>query len=262
MESKEERIRKLYESLFRLTDDQFSLVETITLQLSQPYHIIERLLASDLINECMLHTLGDAIRIHHCFSKEPLSKDRFEYALERAANLCGNAAELASKGNPGHDITVNGFKYSLKTEASKDIRRDFIHISKFMELGRGDWDLDTQRNRYFKHTEAYDRVLIFRCLSKAVSNWHYELVEIPKSILLEAISGKLRVAEKSKQNPKPFYCLVYDEKQELKYQLYFDGGTERKLQVQSLRKSLCTVHATWAFTSENPTDTQVPLIIT
>ena len=37
---------------------------------------------------------------------------------------------------------------------------------------------------------------------------------------------------------------------EMKYQLYFDGGTERKLQIKNLRKDLCTVHATWVFASE------------
>ena len=36
----------------------------------------------------------------------------------------------------------------------------------------------------------------------------------------------------------------------MKYQLYFDGGTERKLQIKNLRKDLCTVHATWVFASE------------
>ncbi|MBK7271462.1 MAG: hypothetical protein IPI07_18805 [Flavobacteriales bacterium] len=29
--------------------------------------------------------------------------------------------------------------------------------------------------------------------------------------------------------------------------MYFDGGGERKLQVQHLRKSLCLVHAEWVF---------------
>ncbi len=31
------------------------------------------------------------------------------------------------------------------------------------------------------------------------------------------------------------------------FQLYFDGGTERKLQIKHLLKSLCVVHAEWKF---------------
>lgn len=250
MDDRTQRIRKLYDSLIKLTNDQFSLIETITLQLAQPYHRMERWAKSDLINDCMLETLGDALRIHHCFSREPLSKDRFEYALERSANLCGYTTELSPKGNPGHDITINNERFSLKTEAAKNIKPDFIHISKFMELGKGTWDLDTQRQRYFKHIESYERVLIFRCLSKNPSHWYYELVEIPKSLLLEAVSGQLRIAEDSTQNPKPFYYYIYGNEGDIKYQLYFDGGTERKLQVRNLRKSLCTVHASWEFSSE------------
>ena len=33
----------------------------------------------------------------------------------------------------------------------------------------------------------------------------------------------------------------------IKFQLYFDGGTERKLQIKHLRKDLCVVHAQWEF---------------
>ncbi|WP_422616418.1 hypothetical protein, partial [Rhodoferax sp.] len=42
---------------------------------------------------------------------------------------------------------------------------------------------------------------------------------------------------------------VRDANGQLKYSLYFDGGTERKLQIKHLRKDLCTVHATWTFGS-------------
>jgi len=51
----------------------------------------------------------------------------------------------------------------------------------------------------------------------------------------------------SKQNPKPGYCSVTDDEGNVKFKLYFDGGTERKLQIKNLRKDLCIVHATWEF---------------
>ena len=51
----------------------------------------------------------------------------------------------------------------------------------------------------------------------------------------------------SKQTPKPGYCDVKDTDGTLKYQLYFDGGTERKLQIKHLKKDLCIVHARWIF---------------
>lgn len=64
---------------------------------------------------------------------------------------------------------------------------------------------------------------------------------------MEAKRGKLRICEGSKQSPKPGYCDVLDSDGSLRLQLYFDGGTERKLQIRHLRKDLCTVHAEWVF---------------
>jgi type II restriction enzyme len=77
--------------------------------------------------------------------------------------------------------------------------------------------------------------------------WCYELVEIPKGILEAAKDGNLEMRVDSKQHPKPGYCYVKDKRGELMYELYFDAGGERKLQVKNLWKRYCTVHATWEF---------------
>jgi type II restriction enzyme len=253
--NKTERIERLCVALKELTDGQLELVEQVVDQLNKPYILIERLESSDIVSECLLHYFGDALRIHHSFSKESFAKDKFEYALERTANLCGITAELAPKGNPGHDITINGIQVSLKTQADKRIREDKLHISKFMELGKGEWSdavehLEGLRRQFFEHMEAYERIFSLRCLSKKPSRWHYELVEIPKSLLEEARNGSLRILSDSKQNPKPGYCDVEGTDDKFKFQLYFDGGTERKLQIRNLLKKYCVVHATWIFSTE------------
>lgn len=54
----------------------------------------------------------------------------------------------------------------------------------------------------------------------------------------------------SKQTPKPGYCHVNDVNGNEKFQLYFDGGTERKLQIKNLDKGFCVVHAEWEFETE------------
>jgi len=51
----------------------------------------------------------------------------------------------------------------------------------------------------------------------------------------------------SRQSPKPRYCDVVDTLGNKKFQLYFDGGPERKLQIRGLEKSWCTVYAEWSF---------------
>jgi len=126
-----------------------------------------------------------------------------------------------------------------------------------MELGKGEWSnsiehLEGLREQFFDHMKAYERIFSLRCLSKKPERWYYELVEIPKSLLEEARSGNLRMLTTSSQNPKPGYCDVESESGELKFQLYFDGGTERKLQIRNLLKQYCVVHAKWIFSTEAP----------
>lgn len=206
---------------------------------------------SDLFDIQTLENFGDAMRIHHSFSAEPFSKDKFEYAVTRVLTMSGHQASLARKGSPGHDATVDGVRLSLKTQADSAIREDRIWISKFMELGKGKWgddprDLKGLRQQFLEHLKNYDRVLSLRALHKA-PRWRYELVEIPKGILEMARDGELEMMVASKQFPKPGYCYVRNERGELMYELYFDAGGERKLQVKNLWKKFCSVHATWEF---------------
>jgi type II restriction enzyme len=252
---KQERIKHLAKLLPELSESQLGWIEEIVKQFRKA-HRYERDENSNIVSPCLLEEIGDALRLHHCFSREPFSKDKFEYLLERASNNCGLRAELARKGNPGHDITISGVKFSLKTQANKGISRKSVYISKFMELGKGQWgddekDLRGLREQFFSHMKSYDRILVLRTVSKAPGGWEYELVEIPKALLQRASGGKLRMMHSSTQHPKPGYCDVRDSKGALLFQLYFDGGTERKLQIKGINIEGCTVHARWSFPADD-----------
>jgi hypothetical protein len=193
------------------------------------------------------------LRIHHVFSAEPFTKDKFEYALVQVVKWRGVEASLAPKGNPGHDATIGSTRVSLKTQADKSIKKEELWISKFMELGKGVWgdnpaDLETLRIAFLEHLKRYDRVFSLRAIGKA-PNWHYELIEIPKTLLQRAQTGRLEMMLESRQSPKPGYCRVTDANGFALYQLYFDAGSERKLQIKALRKSACLLHAEWKFTA-------------
>lgn len=213
---------------------------------------------SDFITPGVLDMLGDALRIHHAFSHQALSKDRFELALERSLNRAGVQAELVqNRTNRGHDIIIEGVPVSLKTQADASIRIDYLHISKFMELGRGAWELSLLRDMFLEHMKSYQRIFQFRCLSPGPKSYLYELVEIPKALLAEAIGAQLVIQTRSRQTPKPGYGYVFDAEGKLKFALYFDGGTERKLQIKKINKELCRVHATWRFDS-TPLEQSIP----
>jgi type II restriction enzyme len=213
--------------------------------------------ASTLISDAVLEDFGDVLRLHHCFSRESFSKDKFEFALEKVLVVAGVDAALARRGQRGFDIQIQNENFSLKTEAASAIRLDKIHISKFMELGRGKWgnnpaDLVGLREQFLTALRGIQRILILRALRKGAPDYFYELVEIPKPLLERAAKGRLEMILTSTQNPKPGYCYV-EEAGEALYSLYFDGGGERKLQIKNMVKAHCIVHATWKFAP--PTDT-------
>jgi hypothetical protein len=211
--------------------------------------------ASDLVSEVFLEEFGVHLLAHHGTASRPLTKEQFERSMERVMKLVGRKAERSPMGNPGHDVTIDGTKFSLKTQADAHLKTDTLWISKFMELGKGEWSnkpeqLKGLRDQFLKHMKNYERIVSLRAASRTEKGkvyWHYELVEIPKKLLEEAANGKLEMMTDSTQNPKPGYCTVIDGNGNLKFQLYFDGGTERKLQIKGLKKSLCIVHAEWDF---------------
>ncbi len=247
-------IERIVQNLPFLSEKQLEWIESVTFQFLRP-HNFERLPDSDLINDHLLQSIGDGLRIHHCFSSQPLTKDKFEYLLETAAKESGMVAKRAPRGNPGYDLIINEELLSLKTQADQKIKEEQLHISKFMELGKGEWTTRKKhflalKEQFFAHMEQYDRIFSLRALSKDPQNIRYELVEIPKDLLLEAEDCVLKIMTTSKQKTKPAYCTVYDEDENIKFQLYFDGGGERKLQIKKLAKQHCIVHATWTFSVE------------
>lgn len=200
---------------------------------------------SDFLSEAVVESLGDLLQIHHAFSRQALSKDRFEFALEQALQQSQIPAQLTeSRTHPGQDIVIRGVPCSLKTEAAKNISRTHVHISKYMELGKGEWDLGLLRDRFLHHMRSYERIFTFRHVVQGPQDHEYELLEIPKALLLRAADARLVIQEGSRQSPKPGYGYV-EEDGNLLFALYFDGGTERKLQIRSLDRNLCFLHARW-----------------
>jgi hypothetical protein len=238
-------ITNIIDDLAKLTPEQRKIIIS-TIQAFNKKHDYWCNPESDIVNQGFLKNFGNELLAYHVLSKQALAKDRFEFAFEKSLNESGFNAKLAeSRTNRGHDITVNGVPFSLKTEAAKNIVLDKIHISKWMELGKGEWELNKLLSLFLEHMTNYDRIFMLRCLNKTEEKFEYELVEIPKNLLLESKSCSLEIQTKSKQSPQPGYGYVYDENENLKFSLYFDGGSERKLQIKKIRKDLCIIHARW-----------------
>ncbi|MGF1613822.1 MAG: restriction endonuclease [Gammaproteobacteria bacterium] len=194
-------VKSLVSSMPELTLGQLHWIQRVVSVFREEHRVT--ICRSDLFDEDILRNFGEAMRVHHSFSTEPFSKDKFEYILVTVLKLSGRKADLAPKGNPGHDATIDGVKISLKTQADKGIREHQLWISKFMELGKGQWndnpdDLEGLRQQFLSHMQSYDRILTLRALEKA-PRWKYELVEIPKDLLGRARSGRLEMKLHSRQ---------------------------------------------------------------
>jgi len=233
-----------------LTEAQLEWVVRIVAQFKKKHSFLS-FDPTGVYNQAWVEHVGNILMVHHSMSEAPFTKEKFEYAFMFASLKTGHkASKTQDRTNRGHDVTVDGVPISLKTQADSSIRLDSIHISKFMELGRGEWVLESLRDLYFEHMNSYDQVFTLRTLKNQATSKTYELVEIPKALLLEAEQGVFEVREESRQVPKPGYCRIPDGSGGWKYQLYFDGGTERKLQIKNIRKAFCRVIATWEFDVE------------
>ena len=213
----ENRITQLVSLLRGLRPSQLEWVDKIAHILHQPMQADAH--KSDLLSGNAWADFGDILRIHHAFSEEALSKDRFEHALVGVLSRNGRKASLAPRGNPGHDLTIDGVPVSLKTQANRGAESDAIWISKWMELGKGEWTNKTAQltglvGQFLEHMNRYDRILVLRVIGKQ-RPWVYELVEIPKALMLRAKTGKLEMMKQSKQMPKPGYCHVFDGRRKL-----------------------------------------------
>lgn len=255
-ESQRSALDELVQRVQLLSTAQIELIVDLVATFESVKPTIVVLEEDALLGLDFANALSLSLILHHQFSGESFTKDKFEHALVSVFCSLGHECELAPRGNPGHDLTIDDERWSLKTQADASIREDQVHISKFMELGRGAWeneaDLEGLRNRMFEHMSQYDRIFTLRCLSarKDLRDGpvrFYELVEIPKSLLLEAEDFPCEMRHDSAQSPKPGSCTVTDAEGSVKFELYFDGGTERKLQVRKLAKQHCTVHARWIF---------------
>src|SRR4029077_7427714 len=110
--TRSERIHRLLTAIPELSDYRLQLIDRIVGVFSLPREYWKSK-TSRLISERVLEDFGDVLRLHHCFSREPFSKDKFEYALESVLKTDGVDAALAQRGQRGYDIRIRGENFSL-----------------------------------------------------------------------------------------------------------------------------------------------------
>ena len=91
-------IELLVKAMPELTAGQLQWLQRVVYVFAASHNF--RLNKTDLFDETTLQNFGDAIRVHHSFSSEPFSKDKFEYVLVKVLKMSGHTASLAQKETP------------------------------------------------------------------------------------------------------------------------------------------------------------------
>jgi hypothetical protein len=215
---------------------------------------------SDIVSRPFANEFANRLRLFHAQhdSGEVLTKKSFEFVFQAASRAAGKHAEVATSAtHPGSDVIVDGVGFSLKTEAAATINSEQITISKLMESA---WtkecstasDFFAGLHRIMKHLHEYERILLLRVFGRLETSGsvRYDLVEIPKTVLLEIENAKIGDFERitrAKGTSLPIkiggttaFTVVFD-------------GSDQKITIRHLRTRLCRRHASWTIAAQPAT---------
>lgn len=230
------------------------LTEVAAVMLRRVEEIINPI--SNLVTPRFAANFRNRLLIHHATNEAKLTKKAFEYAFKGASEADGKTGFITQSDTfSGFDVTIDGIRFSLKTEASKDIKADQITISKFTEAR---WiQQQTTLNELAReaasripaHLNNYDRILVLRARELSNVRLQYEIVEIPRDLLhrvaaFAAADFSPRTAQggssaKVMVNGKPAFTLRLD-------------GSDGKITIAGLQIAFCVRHASWIIPTVTP----------
>lgn len=212
---------------------------------------------SDVLTEGFAENFVNRLRIYHATNAEKFNKKAFEYAFVAAARYAGSSAEvLPNAVAPDADVEVDEVRFSLKTEAAKNLNPRRIHVSKFAEAR---WIRECQTPEDFareaaqripEHLRRYERILTLRAfdvsagpLEGDLPSVRYELWEVPRELLLRAEDLRPEdFAPRSSAGSSRADIKLGDGT--TAFRLTLDGSVE-KVTLAGIRTDLCRLHGAW-----------------
>lgn len=192
------------------------------------------------------------LRAHHALSEEPLSREQFEAAFNKACRDVGwqvFPAESATHRFFDTTISKDGVRkrLSLKASSAKNMAVNSVHISKLTEAA---WIQDTRRqadrwNELVQLFEEYrtqtDSIFVLRGFRQQ-SGVKYELVEIPTDLFRSA--SDLSVAQAQDATiPMPPGAAAPS------FKIRVDRS-DAKITLTAIKLSVCIVHGRWTLAGE------------
>lgn len=188
------------------------------------------------------------LRAHHALSAEPLAREQFETVFEACCEASG--WDVTPTGSAVHrffDTTIASASIparniSLKATSAKDIRPNWVHISKLTE---GAWIQDARVNRVRRDriVELFQEfrskcycIMILRCFRKDGA-LRYELVEIPSTLFNTVDQLGVQAAQAGTIGIPPGSAAPH-----LKIRI---DRSDSKVSLTGIQLSACTVHGRW-----------------
>lgn len=204
---------------------------------------------SDVLTAHFTSVFSNRLKLYHATHAEKFKKKTFEYAFQQASIAAGRVATINPDSTyPGSDIVVDGVSFSLKTEAAKSINKHRIKISKFMEAR---WIRDCKSKRAFAkaiktqiipHLSNYERILVLRAFDTSDGRVKYDLIEVPKAILMQM--EKLKEKDFSPRTKNGSTVAFVKKGKETVFKLRLDGSVE-KVTIEQLLVKRCIFHGSW-----------------
>lgn len=205
---------------------------------------------SDVLSPKFAANFSNRLRVYHATNEEKFNKKAFEYAFVAAARYAGGTARILPNAvAPDADVEVDGTRFSLKTEAARNLSNTSIHISKLAEArwirdckDEEDFARETTR-RIPEHLSRYERIFSLRAFDAPGPSVRYELWEIPRGLLMRVASlTPDDFSPKSKAGGSAADVALEDGSRAFRVRL--DGSVE-KVTIANLRTDLCVLHGSW-----------------
>jgi hypothetical protein len=208
---------------------------------------------SDILSPVFIEHFANRFRMHHATHSEKFNKKAFEFAFHSACLAAGRKSVIVNDPtNPGADVIVDGVPFSLKTEAAASIQDGHITISKLMEARwirecttRENFARETTR-RVVAHLEKYARILMLRAFTVSRTEVRYDLVEIPRDLLLNIrglTSADFEERTENGSSRADVYIPRGTERTKA-FTVRLDGSVE-KVTIAGLQTGLCVLHGSW-----------------
>lgn len=151
--------------------------------------------------------------------------------------------EAGGRNQPRHDLQVETHKLSIKTETGYGTSPDSITITKLCTTEREPWTAATLVERVTEHLDRYDLIIMLRAIWRKPLI-HYQLLEIPVSVLEKIITADFR--EVGRRTGRRSLGADVKEGDEKLFHVHFDAS-DRKCSIRDLHVKHCTMLLEWDF---------------